>query len=52
MCSQQFHSPKSQRQSHDFERHNLTIRTFIKRLARLSLGLSKKVENLVAATGL
>ena len=31
------------------ERHNLTIRTLIKRFTRLSLGLSKKLENLEAA---
>lgn len=34
------------------ERHNLTIRTFMKRFARLSLGFSKKFENLAAATHL
>jgi hypothetical protein len=34
------------------ERNNLTIRTFMKRFARLSLGFSKKVENLAAATAL
>ena len=31
------------------ERNNLTIRTFLKRFTRLSLGFSKKFENLVAA---
>ena len=31
------------------ERHNLTIRTFMKRFTRLSLGFSKKLENLEAA---
>ena len=31
------------------ERHNLTIRTFMKRFTRLSLGFSKKLENLCAA---
>ena len=31
------------------ERHNLTIRTLIKRFTRLSLGFSKKLENLEAA---
>ena len=31
------------------ERNNLTIRTFIRRFTRLSLGFSKKLENLVAA---
>lgn len=31
------------------ERHNLTIRTFMKRFARLSLGFSKKLECLEAA---
>ncbi|HEY7087748.1 MAG TPA: IS1 family transposase [Tepidisphaeraceae bacterium] len=34
------------------ERNNLTIRTFIKRFARLSLGFSKKLENLAAAVAL
>jgi hypothetical protein len=34
------------------ERHNLTIRTFMKRFARLSLGFSKKRENLAAASAL
>jgi len=29
------------------ERHNLTIRTLMKRFTRLSLGFSKKLENLV-----
>jgi hypothetical protein len=32
------------------ERNNLTTRTFMKRFARLSLGFSKKLENLAAAT--
>jgi len=31
------------------ERHNLTIRTFMKRFTRLALGFSKKFENLEAA---
>ena len=31
------------------ERHNLTIRTLMKRFTRLSLGFSKKLENLDAA---
>jgi hypothetical protein len=31
------------------ERQNLTIRTFIRRFTRLSLGFSKKLENLIAA---
>ncbi len=34
------------------ERNNLTIRTFMKRFARLSLGFSKKLQNLAAATAL
>ena len=31
------------------ERHNLAIRTLMKRFTRLSLGFSKKLENLEAA---
>lgn len=34
------------------ERNNLTIRTFMKRFARLSLGFSKKLPNLRAAVAL
>jgi IS1 family transposase len=34
------------------ERQNLTIRTFMKRFARLSLGFSKKLDNLAAAAAL
>ena len=34
------------------ERHNLTIRTFMKRFTRLALGFSKKFENLEAAVNL
>jgi hypothetical protein len=34
------------------ERSNLTIRTFTKRFTRLSLGFSKKLENLAAAVAL
>ena len=34
------------------ERNNLTIRTFMKRFTRLSLGFSKKRENLAAAVAL
>jgi hypothetical protein len=34
------------------ERNNLTIRTFLKRFARLSLGFSRKLDNLRAAVAL
>ena len=34
------------------ERNNLTIRTFMKRFNRLTIGFSKKLENLAAATAL
>ena len=34
------------------ERNNLTIRTFMKRFARLSLGFSNKLDNLRAAIAL
>jgi hypothetical protein len=34
------------------ERHNLTIRTLMKRFTRLSLGFSKKLENLEAAVAM
>lgn len=34
------------------ERNNLTIRTFMKRFTRLSLGFSKKLDNLAAAIAL
>lgn len=34
------------------ERHNLTIRTFMKRFTRLALGFSKKLENLEAAVAM
>jgi hypothetical protein len=34
------------------ERNNLTIRTFMKRFTRLSLGFSKKLENLAATVAL
>jgi hypothetical protein len=34
------------------ERSNLTVRTHVKRLARLTLAFSKKLENFKAAIGL
>ncbi len=34
------------------ERHNLTIRTFMRRFTRLALGFSKKIDNLEAAVNL
>jgi IS1 transposase len=34
------------------ERNNLTVRTFIRRFVRLSLGFSKKLENLEASIAL
>jgi hypothetical protein len=34
------------------ERHNLSIRTFMRRFTRLALGFSKKLSNLAAATSL
>lgn len=36
----------------DVERHNLTIRTFMKRFVRLSLGFSKKFEALAGAVAI
>jgi IS1 family transposase len=43
--------PRSICTSH-VERHNLTIRTFMRHFTRLALGFSKKLENLEAATSL
>lgn len=34
------------------ERSNLTVRTFVRRFTRLSIGFSKKLENLIAACAL
>jgi len=34
------------------ERHNLTLRTFMKRFSRLSMGFSKKLPNLAAAVAI
>src|SRR5438874_10901328 len=34
------------------ERHNLSIRTFLRRFTRLALGFSKKLDNLAAAVAL
>ncbi len=34
------------------ERHNLTVRTFLKRFTRLALGFSKKLENLAAVVAI
>ena len=34
------------------ERHNLNLRTFLRRFTRLALGFSKKLENLAAIVAL
>lgn len=34
------------------ERHSLTVRTFMKRFARLSLGFSKNLDNLAVAVSI
>jgi hypothetical protein len=43
-------NPRSICTSH-VERHNLTMRTFMRPFIRLSLGSPKKLENLAAAAG-
>lgn len=46
-------APERDRMSTSFvERHNLTVRTMNKRMARLTLCFSKKLENFVASVGL
>ena len=48
-----FHWPDSAARATSYiERHNLTIRTFVKRFTRLALGFSKKLENLQDAVSL
>jgi hypothetical protein len=47
VCGEQFRACTSY-----VERQNLTMRTHMKRLARLTLGFSKKLENFKAATAL
>ena len=45
-------APRASTTGNRLERNNLTIRTFMRRFTRLSLGFSKKLENLAAAVAL